>query len=92
MAVTLDNVYYLGTEIVDVVDPVHQKYGSERERDATMTQFLLAAAPLACPIGMGVMMWMMMRGNHSPADAEQREVAQLRADIAELKSSRAHQL
>jgi len=37
-------------------------------------------------------MWMMMRGNHSPADAEQREVAQLRADIAELKSSRAHQL
>jgi hypothetical protein len=44
-----------------------------------MDSLLLAAAVLACPVGMGLMMWMMMRGNNN-ADStstgdKQREVA-----------------
>ncbi len=57
-----------------------------------MREFLVAIAPLACPVGMGLMLWMMMRGNHSGTEAERPEVAQLRAEIAELKAAREHQL
>jgi len=32
-----------------------------------MAQSLYALAFLACPVGMGLMMWMMMRGNKKPA-------------------------
>ncbi|BBZ53740.1 hypothetical protein [Mycolicibacterium phocaicum] len=53
-----------------------------------MREFLVAIAPLACPVGMGLMLWMMMRGNHSGTEAERPEVAQLRAEIAELKAAR----
>lgn len=53
-----------------------------------MSQFLVAVAPLACPIGMGLMMWMMMRGDHGSAGAEQPDMAQLRAEVAELKATR----
>lgn len=45
---------------------------------------------LACPIMMGAMMWMMMRGNHTtttaqPDKATQDEIAALRAEIAALR-------
>jgi hypothetical protein len=58
-----------------------------------MDSLLLAAAVLACPVGMGLMMWMMMRG-HNNADStstgdKQREVDQLRAEIEALKAERA---
>jgi hypothetical protein len=55
-----------------------------------MDQLLLAAAVLACPVGMGLMMWMMMRGNRGSDTAEHHEVQQLRAEIERLKSEREH--
>jgi hypothetical protein len=57
---------------------------------------LFALAVLACPVGMGLMMWLMMRGKkHSsppqnestttttPADAE---IASLRAELDQLRA------
>lgn len=62
-----------------------------------MNSVLLGIAALACPVGMGLMMWMMMRGQRgqhgdgaSTGDSdEQRELAQLRAEIDQLKAERA---
>ena len=57
-----------------------------------MEPLLLGIAVLACPIGMGLMMWMMM-GRRRTAGAgnenSQDRVAQLRAEIEELKAERA---
>ena len=58
-----------------------------------MQSLLYGVAVLACPLGMGVMMWVMMRGQRKPPDsasAEQR-IAALRAEIDQLKSERAGQ-
>jgi hypothetical protein len=52
-----------------------------------METLLYGLAVLACPVGMGVMMWMMARGNHS--GSESQEVAQLRAEVEQLKADRA---
>jgi hypothetical protein len=55
-----------------------------------MDSLLLAAAVLACPVGMGLMMWFMMRGHGESADADKRsEVEQLRAEVERLKADRA---
>ncbi|MGY4647020.1 hypothetical protein [Mycobacterium sp. URHB0021] len=50
-------------------------------------------ALLACPVGMGLMMWMMMRGNNGNEStgqgghsADQREVDALRAEIEALNA------
>jgi hypothetical protein len=49
-----------------------------------MQSVLLMAATLACPVGMSVMMWMMMRG-HGSTD----QIDELRAEIERLKADAA---
>lgn len=61
-----------------------------------MPQSLLALALLACPVGMGLMMWLMMRGNHQQqaaghAAAKQAELAGLQAQIDQLQARRDHE-
>ncbi|KWX20530.1 hypothetical protein AFM11_30435 [Mycolicibacterium wolinskyi] len=53
-----------------------------------MTELLLAAAAVACPIGMGAMMWMMMRERPGGDGTDERETARLRAEIDLLKNER----
>jgi flagellar basal body-associated protein FliL len=57
-----------------------------------MSESLYALAVLACPVGMGAMMWMMMRGQHRTAEpdtaAQQTELAALRAQIDQLEAER----
>ena len=42
---------------------------------------------LACPISMGLMMWMMMRKDHNPASAPKSDprVAELESQVGELR-------
>jgi hypothetical protein len=58
-----------------------------------MQSLLYGLAVLACPVGMGTMMWVMMRGQrHRPDDCSaEHEVAALRAEITQLKADRAGQ-
>ncbi len=55
-----------------------------------MQSLFLGIAALACPVGMGFMMWMMSRGQHKDNDNSTQQVAQLRAEIDQLKADRAH--
>ena len=51
---------------------------------------LYGAAILACPVGMGAMMWLMMRSGDKAAPAHtDAEVAQLRAEVEQLQAQRA---
>jgi hypothetical protein len=55
-----------------------------------MPESLYALALLACPVGMGVMMWVMMRGHKpEPEDtaAKQAELAALQAQIDQLRAA-----
>lgn len=61
-----------------------------------MQNLLLTLAALACPIGMGLMMLLMVRqsrsrppGAQSGGDAEQ-ELARLRSEVSDLKAERVH--
>ena len=57
-----------------------------------MESLLLTLVLLACPVGMGLMMWMMMRGQPTGSGhGGQEEVAELRAEIDQLKAGRAAQ-
>lgn len=55
-----------------------------------MLQSYAPLALLACPIGMGVMMWLMMRGRDkstpSGAAAKQAELTALQAQIDQLQA------
>ncbi|PXY25395.1 hypothetical protein [Prauserella muralis] len=57
-----------------------------------METLLLGLAVLACPVGMGVMMWMMARGHRQGCDQgsdKEQQIALLRAEIDQLKAERA---
>ena len=56
-----------------------------------MEQLLYAIPLLACPVGMGLMMWFMMRrpdadGDHA-ATPNQDELTRLRAELDQLKAA-----
>jgi uncharacterized protein HemX len=57
-----------------------------------MSESLYALALLACPLGMGAMMWMMMRGQNKTADPDaadkQAELTALRAQLDQLEAER----
>ena len=55
-----------------------------------MSELLYLLALLACPVGMGTMMWMMSRGQDSrPQPTEDRsQLAGLRAEIDQLRAER----
>lgn len=55
---------------------------------------LYLLALLACPIGMGLMMWFMGRGHRgndtqSTGNTQEQEIAQLRAEVAALRQQSA---
>lgn len=56
-----------------------------------MLQNLAPFALLACPIGMGLMMWMMMRGGNKDASTQSTnthdEVTRLRAEVDQLRAA-----
>jgi hypothetical protein len=51
-----------------------------------MTRLLYSLAVLACPVGMGAMMWMMMRGRGEQPPPRDDELARLRTEIETLKA------
>lgn len=54
-----------------------------------MQSVLLVAATLACPTGMGLMMWMMMRGHGSTdrgLNPVSNQIDELRAELERLKA------
>lgn len=59
-----------------------------------MQSLFLTLAVLACPVGMGAMMWM-MRGQHKDTGdtggQNTQQVEQLRAEIDQLKAERVTQ-
>jgi hypothetical protein len=62
-----------------------------------MPESLYPLALLACPIAMGLMMWLMMRGTRQQpppagdAAAKRGELAGLQAQIDQLKAQRDHE-
>ncbi len=64
-----------------------------------MSHLLYYLPALACPVGMGAMMWLMMRGGNSATNTadpaqptalsldQQAELARLRAEVDQLKKN-----
>lgn len=55
-----------------------------------MTELIYALALLACPVGMGTMMWLMMRGKRTGGEpgTTASDVAALRSEVARLRAGR----
>lgn len=51
-----------------------------------MTQLLYSLPVLACPLGMGLMTWLMMRGGKKDPSAADAEVAVLRVEVDRLRA------
>ena len=54
-----------------------------------MSQIFYGLAVLACPVGMGAMMFFMMRGNkkeEQPAPGSAQELVRMRAEIDQLRA------
>jgi flagellar basal body-associated protein FliL len=60
-----------------------------------MPEALLSMAVLACPVGMGLMMWLMMRSSgkqqHNGPSAQDAEIAALRAEVDQLRAAQREQ-
>lgn len=61
-----------------------------------MSQVFFTLAILACPVGMGAMMWFMMRGSGKNATAgdaasigSEAELSKLRAEVEDLRANQA---
>ena len=55
-----------------------------------MSELFYSLAILACPVGMGLMMWFMMRGTDkapAAAPAQEAELVQMRAEIEQLRAA-----
>ena len=54
-----------------------------------MSELFYSLAILACPVGMGLMMWFMMRGMNTPAaaPAQDAELVQMRAEIDQPRAA-----
>ena len=58
-----------------------------------MDKLLYLLPVLACPVGMGLMMWLMMRPKHGSQPvpgADQQELLRLRKEIDALRTQRNH--
>jgi hypothetical protein len=58
-----------------------------------MDKLLYLLPVLACPVGMGLMMWLMMRPKHGSQPvpgADQQELLRLRKEIDALRTERNH--
>ncbi|MFD7477486.1 hypothetical protein ACFV8Z_36590 [Streptomyces sp. NPDC059837] len=58
-----------------------------------MDKLLYLLPVLACPVGMGLMMWLMMRPKHgaqnpTATDADRQELLRLRKEIDALRAER----
>jgi hypothetical protein len=59
-----------------------------------MPEALQSLALLACPVGMGVMMWLMLRGHgqqHEGTSAQDAEIAALHAELDQLRAAQREQ-
>jgi len=57
-----------------------------------VSELFYALALLACPVGMGAMMWFMMRGNNHGSQSQagtaaDDEVTRLRAEVDQLRAA-----
>jgi hypothetical protein len=65
------------------------RFGIAASWEFAMTSAFYILALLACPVSMGLMMFMMMRGQNNGSPADRAEVDALRAEIEALKADRA---